>query len=428
MFGWFRRMMPGTFFDQLKRDLDVVENKCIYNLPTTIWLMVFQRLSEKGTLQEAVAHLRNGSGRELLDDCKRTRESRISSATGAFGQARRHLQDEAARRVAERSFEFLFAGTPSTSVGDRAFVIDGSTIRLAHSESLAEQYPPARKEQRQSHWPNVRIAVMHHIATGIAMAPAFGPAHGSKAVSEQKLARDLIDRLPPRSVLIGDRNFGVFEIAWRAHRHGHHVLMRLSAQRAKKLAGGALPQPGTDLQVVWQPSTHERSKHPEIEPDARIAGRLVAVKPERAEEVIYLFTTLEEIPEKLASIYCQRWTIETDLRSLKGQVRLHQINARSPQMVACELYLAVATWNLIRAVMQHAATQANIDVRRVSFSATRTMLMAMASSTWNDERTWQLAIEGILQNKLPRRNRPSKPREVWPNPQTYPRRKVSPNA
>jgi len=79
----------------------------------------------------------------------------------------------------------------------------------------------------------MRLAVMHHVVTGLAMAPYFGPMYGPKAVGEQELAEALIDRLPESSVLIGDRNFGVFSVAWHAHKCGHKVLVRLTEPRAE---------------------------------------------------------------------------------------------------------------------------------------------------------------------------------------------------
>lgn len=430
IFGWFRQMMPQDFFDGVKRDLEIVENHCVFTLPVTVWLMILQRLSPAGTLESAVEQLRQGNGRELLDDCKRVRDGRISAHTGAYGQARMKLPVAAARRVAEHTFQSLYAGTPGGGIRDRLFVLDGSTIRLAHTAALAAAYPPAQNRRRPSHWPILRVTVLHHIRTGTAMPPAFGPAHGSQAVSEQSLAGELIDRLPPASVLIGDRNFGIFAVLWRAHRQGHQVLTRLTADRARRVAGGVLPASGSDSRVVWEPSPHDRRAHPEIPAEARIAGRLVAVKPAGVKGILYLFTTLEEIPAELGSLYGERWTIETDLRSLKEQVRLHQIEAKSPDMAARELFLAVTAWNLIRAVMQQAARQANVEPRRLSFSRARAALSAFAQASAHHrsleerDRGWQLVLESIAQCKLPKRKRASTPRLVWPRVQTFPKRKV----
>jgi hypothetical protein len=427
-------MMPGEFFDRLRNDLGVVENSSIYTVPVIVWLMILQRLSPLGTLQCAVEQLRQGSGRELLDDCKRVREQRISPYTGAYGQARIGLPVAAAHRVCTQTFQSLLAGVARPTVRDRLFVLDGSTIRLAHSASLTEAYPPSRNPRRPSHWPILLVTVMHHARTGTAMAPAFGPAHGSHAVSEQSLAEELIDQLPPASVLIGDRNPGVFSVLWRAHQQGHQVLTRLTAERARKVAGGTLPLAGSEIKVTWIPSKHDQRAHPAIPAEASIAGRLVAVTHTDGKQILYLFTTLEEPAAELTSLYSERWTIETDLRTLKGQVRLHQIQARSPDMVATELFLAVATWNLIRAVMQQAAAQTGIPPRQLSFSRARAALLAFAQvsdrhrSPQEQDRAWQLVLQSVALCKLPKRNRPPTPRLVWSRAQPFPKRKVLPHA
>jgi len=139
-------------------------------------------------------------------------------------------------------------------------------------------------------------------------------------------------------VLIGDRNFGVFSVAWHAHKCGHKVLVRLSEPRAGKLNGGSDPGAGTDRKVTWQPGAGDRRGHRELTGEERVEGRLIAIFSEEAMEILYLFTTLEEeTAETVAALYKERWHIETDLRSLKEQVRLHTIPARSPELIACEL-------------------------------------------------------------------------------------------
>jgi transposase len=73
--------------------------------------------------------------------------------------------------------------------------------------------------------------------------------------------------------------------------------------------------------------------------DARIEGRLIVVRPEDMKEDLYLFTTLDEPTEQVIALYKERWNIETDLRSLKEQVRLLERAlsrnlSRAPDIVA----------------------------------------------------------------------------------------------
>jgi hypothetical protein len=429
IFGWFGKTLPQNFFESLKQDLGIIENSCIFTLPVTTWLMIMQRLSQKGTLATAVTELIHGNGRELLEPCKQVLEDRISANTGAYSQARQRVPVEAVYRVAEHTFERLHELSPESGLRRRLFLLDGSSIRLAHTPALTKIYPPAENQHGTSHWPTMRVTVMHHVVTGLAMAPQFGPMYGPEAVSEQGLAEALIDRLPTASVLIGDRNFGVFGVMWRAHSQGHAGLARLTEARANRLGGGDLSL--GERKVIWRPSRDDRRAHPELPGGAQIEGRLIVARVEGTGELLYLFTTLKESTEEVVGLYKERWNIETDLRSLKEQVRLHTIPARSPDLVASELLIAIAAYNLIRAVMAEAARQIGIEPRRLSFSRSREAFWAFAravahiDSAQEFERHWRLLLRSICQCKLPQRNRPSNPRAVWRKTQIFPSRKGS---
>lgn len=69
---------------------------------------------------------------------------------------------------------------------------------------------------------------------------------------------------------------------------------------------------------------------------------------------LYFFTTLVLPAGQGLKLYSYRWNIETDLRSLKREVRLHMPEARSADMVEKELLLGVAACNLTRAAMNEA--------------------------------------------------------------------------
>ena len=433
IFGWFRKILPANFFESLKQDLDIVESKCVFTLTVTTWLMMVQRLSGNGTLAVAVSELIHGNGRELLEPCKQVREHRISAATGAYSQARTRMPVEAARRVAARTFGQLHQIAAGEGLRNRLFLLDGSSIRLEHTPVILETYPQAENQFGKSHWPVARIAVMHHVVTGLAMPPEFGPMYGAAAVSEQSLAERLIDRLPAASVLIADRNFGVFAVAWQAHSLGHAVLIRLTDVRAQRLGGADSNREG-DHKVSWRPSRDDRRAHPELPADACIEGRLIVARMEHSQEMLYLFTTVQEPAAEATTLYKERWNIETDLRSLKEQVRLHAIAARSPGLIACEFYLAIASYNLIRAVMSEAARRIDVEPRRLSFSRSRAAFWAFARATAHTtsqqefDQHWTLLLRSIGQCKLPKRNRKSAPRAVWRQRDKFPSRQLNSSA
>ena len=88
----------------------------------------------------------------------------------------------------------------------------------------------------------------------------------------------------------------------------------------------------------------------------------------KSQEWLYLFTTLDWPADQIIELYGRRWNIETDLRSLKRTVRLHHVTAKSTDMMEKELLVAIAAYNLVRAVMCLAAKRNNLDPRQLSFA------------------------------------------------------------
>jgi hypothetical protein len=240
-------------------------------------------------------------------------------------------------------------------------------------------------------------------------------------VSEQQLAESAMDSLPPGSVVMGDRNFGIFSIAYAAQQRGLGVLVRLTDVRARKIAAGPFCQPG-EQEVVWEASRWDSGRRRHLPPQAALSGRLIAARLGRgkSQQWLYLFTTLLLPAQQIVELYGRRWSIETDLRSLKRTVRLHHINAKSEEMMEKEILLAVSAYNLVRAVMCMAARRSRIDPRQLSFThvlnvveAAWPKLMASTGKHQHDQeflRVLDLAAQGLLPR---RRQHRSYPRLLW---------------
>jgi hypothetical protein len=197
----------------------------------------------------------------------------------------------------DRIFEQLVTRMDQTASEQtpRAFLLDGSSMRLPHSTELCKLYPPGSNQHGEAHWPLLRIVVAHDLHTGLALRPKWGAMHGDDAVSEQELLERAIDRLPSGSTVVGDANFGVFSVAWAATQRQYPVLLRLTADRARRLAGKELCD-GIDRELVWQPSRADRRNHPDLPADACVRGRLLVrqVQPNNGATpfLLALFTTL----------------------------------------------------------------------------------------------------------------------------------------
>jgi len=408
--------------DLIRQHLPKKRNR-IYTPPVVLWLMISQHLESPGTLAQAVSRVRRSRLGRL-----RPESEEISPYTGGYSQARSRIPVA----VCERSAQYLTAGLQSQLAREKerpVYLMDGSEFRLRHVLELLEKYPPCVNQYGPSHWPMMRITVVHEARTGLAVAANWGPMFGEQAVGEQALLEETLERLPRGGTYLGDRNFGIFAIAYRVTQRQADVVLRLKEILAKKLLAGKAPL-GTDRRVVWTPSDCDRQSHPDLPAEARVEGRVIVAQQNGWREPLHLFTTLEVPAAEVVKLYGLRWNVETDLRSIKQTVHLQQITAGSSDMLDKELWMAIAAYNLVRAVIFSAARYAHIPPRRLSFThvyylvdACLPELLASPGSK-RAQRELERLIRQASRCRLPqRKKRRTYPREVWLRRPPFPLRK-----
>jgi hypothetical protein len=437
IFDLYLQLAPAELFRLLQRQMGVSVRNGIYSARLVMWMMINQRLQPRGTLASSVEQLVQGRFDALLSRCKRVQQKKIALSTGGYCQARQHLpkllvsrsMDELIERLRSRLVE---SGSP---LAQRVYLLDGSSLQLEHEPELVKAFPPASNQHGKSHWPVVRLVVLHDLETGLAERPYWGPLNGRQAVSEQALAERAMQHVPAGSVMVGDRNFGIFSTAYRAQQLGHAVVLRLTAVRAKSLMGGPISRSG-DYPVRWRASRWDGRKQRPWAADASLEGRLIAWRVGRGKhrQWLYLFTTLSLPAEEVVDLYGRRWRIESDLRSLKQTVRLQRISAHSAEMMEKELLVAVMAYNLVRAIMFQAAGRARIDPRQMSFTYACNIVLdgypkVLAARTPREQQQeLERIIDLVARCRLPKRTkRRSYPREVWGRGYRFPIRRREKN-
>ncbi len=397
----------------------------LYKLSVLLWLMINQHLESSGTLAQAVGRAARGELGRLLPARQRRR---MSLRTGGYCRARQRLPLAVMKTVIQYLTKQLhkLLSESEPGLGRPVYIMDGSSLRLPHKPKFVKNYPPARNQHGQSHWPVMRVAVLHEARTGLATEVAHGPMYGPKAVSEQSLIEQLLHYVIAGALILADRNFGIFATAFAVTRRSCDALLRLTKARAIPLTGGRL-QPGTEQSIVWRPSPWDRRQHPELPNEAEVRGRVLVCSLPGFREPLYLFTTLELPAAEIVRLYGLRWNIETDLKSLKKTVHLQPMTVTSEGMIEKDLLAAIAAYNLVRTVICLAARQANLHPRELSFTQVLYLVQPFAAALWADtdspkarqELKW--LIRAAASCKLPKRpHRRSFPRSVWAQGYRYP--------
>lgn len=385
----------------------------------TLWYCIFQRLGADHTLGHALADARDGGADRFSPRGKPLSRQLRSLATTSLSDARQRLPLEVFAQTLRHCAQQISTGAADLLWrGWRVVLLDGSTFRLRPCKDIPEHFPAHRPGncKKPPYWCVVRVVVGFCLATGAALDCALG----SLKASEQALSATLLsggDWL--KSLLVGDRNFGVYSVVRAIVGAQGHALVRLTKARATKLArsaGRRLVQ-GLDVPVNWSPSAQDQCPEP-LSRDP-VAGRLLGfrvLRPGFPPLTLFLFTTLVATqaypPKALVELYGQRWRVELCLRFVKTEMDLNFLNCQSADMARKEWLAGLIAYNLIRSVMGAAAAQAQISVHLLSFSRSRQLFL-----TWllrwviqpREINRWHRLLADVARVRLPQRVKPRPP-------------------
>ena len=421
----FARLIPK---DQIEQRAPCPE-QTFYTPHLVLHLMLFQKLNQNATLDQAVSQLDQHFPRSLWPHCKRAQDGHVSVHTGGYSQARTRLASDLVHWATQYTYDTLVGTYAPSYYGRRVFLIDGTTATLPPTPALREAYPPATNQHGTSAWPIMLMVTAFELASGLAAPPETGPMYGPAPTSELDLATKVLDHLPSDAIVVGDRNFGVFTFAYEAMHRGHQPVVRLTGVRFRSLQAKARPVGNGRWQLDWRSSREDRRNHRDLPADACVSGWLVSHRVSETES-LYLFSPIDASPEALAEVYGHRWGAETNIGEFKGRFQAESIRCRSKPMVEKELLVTVMGYNLTVQVRRLAAQRAGVEPRRLSFTGVWWLVVTFLQTATEEtedrtlEERFDRLLEAAGQKKLPNRKRKrSYPRTAYVKRNKFPLRK-----
>jgi hypothetical protein len=246
--------------------------------------------------------------------------------------------------------------------GRHAYLLDGSTATLADTAANQRVYPQPDSQKPGLGFPIMRLVLLLGLATASVQGLAYGPYEG-KETGEPSLARQLVERLRPGSVVVADRYYCSYWLVALLLARGVQVVFRMHQRRKYDFQQGEQLGPEHHV-VVWskpqRPEWMTTAEYAEVPEELRVREMRVRVtaKGFRTKSLVLVTTLLdaEEFPrEEISELYRQRWQAELDLRSLKQTLGIDQLRCTAPELVERELWMHVLAYNLVRKVMAQAA-------------------------------------------------------------------------
>ena len=299
----------------------------------------------------------------------------------AIFQARERLRAEPLKALFERVAQPLATSeTPGAWLGGRRLVaLDGTCLDVTDTDVNDEHFgrPGVTKGERSA-FPQARVVGVVECGTHAIIDAVVG----AYTTGENTLARQLVARFGPGTLVLADRGFCGFPLWSLAVRTGADLLWRASSVMKPRLIETL--DDGSWL-AEFRPSGNAR-RHAEpltirvidYEVDD---GRGDPSGPYR------LFTTLLDPAEapagELAFAYAQRWEIELCFAELKTHQRgsTAGLRSKSPALVEQEIWGHLCCHYAIRSLMTQAAGHAGHDPDRVSFVAALRITRATIAHT-----------------------------------------------
>lgn len=398
-----------------------------FSLHVTFWAFLAQTLVPQTSCRDIV---RKVQAWWLLHDPK---ADVGSSSTCAYTKARRRLDPETIRPVARHLVEHLEGRTPKSQLwfGRRVRVVDGTTVSMPDTEANQAVYPQSAGQKPGCGFPLMRVVGLFSLASGALLDHATG----SKHVHESILSTRLMEGLDKGDIVLADRGFCSFLAFQRLSFAGVDALMRLNGARKVDFRKGVKLGPNDRL-LTWKKPARKPTGCTQEAYDAlpatltlRHVKLVVAARGHRTQTIVLVTTLLDPLAypiEALGELYFQRWSVELHFREIKTTLGMDVLRCQTPDMVEKEVMMHAVSYNLVRAIMQQAAIDHQVDLTRISFKGTvdtlrhwSASLEALRGKPRKQKALLDAMLELIAKDLVPLRPGREEPRAKKRRPKNY---------
>jgi hypothetical protein len=389
------RVLAPRVIEKICRDLNYSWRRCTLDPPTTVYAFLRQVL-ESNCACDHVPHL---TGLEVTGE--------------AYCKARSRLPVELFERLLNVVCDAVMATCEAAALwhGHRLWHMDGSSCSMPDTPELQEKFGQPTNQAKGCGFPVAHLMTLFHATTGCLLRIVSAPLRSH----DLRRAPCVHDVLRAGDVVVADRGFCSFVHLVSLSQIGVFAVFRLHQRtivsfrkkrgynkrdKGKKRSPSVKGRPtsrwmkwlGTSDQIVEYFKPNQRPQWISAEDYALIPQSIfvrelryrVRQRGFRVKEVL-LVTTLVDAEkysaEELASVYRQRWEIETNLRHLKQTLGMHILRTKTVDGIQKELAMYAIVYNLIRIVMLRSAQSQNLPVTRISFIDTqRQLCQAMAGA------------------------------------------------
>ncbi len=303
-------------------------------------------VQEQKLLQSMSMSKKPGRPRKYSVELPKSLEKDISLNTAAYSKARDRVPLELVGDLFDASRIEKADNSYTHWHGYNVLIGDGTYLQMQDTESIRSDYEVKYKGESSSCYPQGLLEVIIERGTGQVYSFELSNRH----VSELSLFYKMIDRLPPKSLLLLDDLYNCFEIISKCKRKG--IEMVVPAKRKRNYEVVEKLGQGDEIIRIKTPKNRSKWLEDNEKPNSFLLRRIVCKSPEGKEYILHT-TILDKNIDKheIESLYLTRWDIEIGIREVKTIMDINVLRSKTPEMALKELVVSLATYNLLRKII-----------------------------------------------------------------------------
>lgn len=307
--------------------------------------------------------------------------------------------------------------------GREVKLVDGTTVSMPDTDENQRSFPQSQEQKSGLGFPVARLVAIISLSCGAVLEWTSGPCEG-KGSGETTMLRGMADKLCRGDVVIADRYYAGYFMLAMLLRQGvdivvrQHQLRYMDFRRGRRLGK-------RDHVVSWL-----RPQRPQWMDQVTYATmpEQITLREVRVGDWTLVSSLLDAnavSKRDLNDLYCWRWQVEVDLRSIKIGMQMDVLRCQSPDMVRKEIAAHLLVYNLVRVVMAQAAHHSLVHPRQLSFTGAMRMLRVFEQSPNQCPRRqlahrYETMISSIARLRLSHRPGRVEPRVKKRRPKNYP--------
>jgi hypothetical protein len=275
--------------------------------------------------------------------------------TSAFTQSRKNLSPDVFNGMNQVLVEEFYTDNEERVNlwnGFRLLAIDGSTASLPFSKDLKKQYGVVNTHSKVDDYILGRVSVLYDVLNNLALEGILC----STTIGEIALAHNHVKLLGEKDLVILDRGYPCFDLAYRIIEQGADFLFRCKYS-FNNVTKQFMAQNSDDSIVEIKAAKDTKFSNKPYAQNTTIKVRLIKVRLDNG-EIELLMTSLlnsKKYPCKcFKSLYYQRWGVETYYDRLKNILALENFSGLTKHAVLQDFQCAIFISNVQTLIIEEA--------------------------------------------------------------------------